>query len=146
MTRALIAMDTAADLRIDGDPGAATVMATASTSATRRVRTTTAPPLRAVRGARSNVRADARHPARARPSRERCPGARPACSKASAGAAIRSRTVARAWKAAATGRSPSAATPPAPSARPERASAAAGAAVRIRRSACARSAGPTGTS
>ncbi|MFD3547816.1 hypothetical protein ACFWUW_19810 [Streptomyces sp. NPDC058655] len=39
------------------------------------MRTTAAPPPRAARGARSKARAEARHPARARPSRERAPGA-----------------------------------------------------------------------
>ncbi|MFJ7272818.1 hypothetical protein ACIQV3_40410 [Streptomyces sp. NPDC099050] len=48
---------------------------TASTSAISSVSTTAAPPPRAARGARSNARVEARHPARARPSRpvERAP-------------------------------------------------------------------------
>lgn len=47
---------------------------TASTNAVSRVRTTSAPPPRPARGAYSNARAAACHPARARPSKLRTPG------------------------------------------------------------------------
>ncbi|MFJ5811184.1 transposase [Streptomyces sp. NPDC093093] len=75
---------------------------------------------RAARGARSKARVEARHPAGARPSRMRAPGARAACSKASAAAWTRSRTRAGECAAATARRPPRAATSPAPSSCPAR--------------------------